>query len=136
MLLLLLLLMYDSGPDGGYGWAVVAGAFFGYFTSFGTETAWFFWTFISDPQCTLWRSTCDRDGRYHILGLELAGFTSQIWHLYLTQGVLFGLGSAFLYVSALSVPSQWFNKRRGLGLGIVTYGAGVGGVVLPFVIMS
>ncbi|KAI9496815.1 major facilitator superfamily domain-containing protein [Zychaea mexicana] len=71
-----------------------------------------------------------------VLGLELAAFTTQIWHLYLTQGVMFGIGAAFLYVTAVSVPPQWFNRRRGLGLGIVTSGSGVGGVVLPFIISS
>ncbi|KAI9249255.1 major facilitator superfamily domain-containing protein [Phascolomyces articulosus] len=69
-----------------------------------------------------------------VLGLELAGFTTQIWHLYLTQGLLFGIGAAFLYVTSLSVPSQWFYRRRGLSFGIVTSGSGVGGVVLPFII--
>ncbi|KAI8143758.1 major facilitator superfamily domain-containing protein [Fennellomyces sp. T-0311] len=67
-----------------------------------------------------------------VLGLELAGFTTQIWHLYLTQGVLFGAGASLLYVAAMSVPAQWFNKRRGFGLSLVSSGAGVGGVVLPF----
>ncbi|KAI9496817.1 major facilitator superfamily domain-containing protein [Zychaea mexicana] len=69
-----------------------------------------------------------------VLGLELAGFTTQIWHLYLTQGVLFGAGASLLYVAAMSVPAQWFNKRRGLGLSMVSSGAGVGGVVLPFLV--
>ena len=34
----------------------------------------------------------------------------------------------------MSVPAQWFNKRRGLGLSLVSSGAGVGGVVLPFLV--
>jgi MFS family permease len=32
------------------------------------------------------------------LGLELASLSTEIWHLYLTFGVLFGIGSSFLYV--------------------------------------
>ncbi|KAI7882517.1 MFS general substrate transporter, partial [Lichtheimia hyalospora FSU 10163] len=68
-----------------------------------------------------------------VLGLELASLSTEIYHVYLTQGVLFGSGASLLYVAAMSVPAQWFNRRRGLALGIVSSGAGIGGVVLPFV---
>ncbi|KAI9270692.1 major facilitator superfamily domain-containing protein [Phascolomyces articulosus] len=68
-----------------------------------------------------------------VLGLELAGFTTKIWHLYLTQGILFGSGASFIYVAAMSVPVQWFSRRRGMSLGIVSSGSGFGGLVLPFV---
>ncbi|KAI9329949.1 major facilitator superfamily domain-containing protein [Pilaira anomala] len=68
------------------------------------------------------------------LGMELAGFSTQIWHLYLTQGVLFGSGASFLYVTAMSIAPLWFNKRRGLALGLASGGSGMGGLVLPFVI--
>ncbi|KAG2193418.1 hypothetical protein INT47_006615 [Mucor saturninus] len=68
------------------------------------------------------------------LGLELAGFSTQIWHLYLTQGILFGSGASFLYVTAMGVAPLWFNKRRGLALGLASGGSGIGGLVLPFVI--
>ncbi|KAI9322316.1 major facilitator superfamily domain-containing protein [Dichotomocladium elegans] len=71
---------------------------------------------------------------FMVAGLELASLSTQIWHLYLTQGMLFGTGASLLYVAAMNVPAQWFNRRRGLALGIVSSGAGVGGIVLPFVI--
>ena len=32
------------------------------------------------------------------LGLMLASLTTEIWHLYLTQGLLFGFGCSFLYM--------------------------------------
>ena len=32
------------------------------------------------------------------LGVILASFTTEVWHLYLTQGLLFGFGSSFLYM--------------------------------------
>ncbi|KAI8136926.1 major facilitator superfamily domain-containing protein [Fennellomyces sp. T-0311] len=69
-----------------------------------------------------------------VLGLQLSSITSQIWHLYLTQGFLFGLGAAFLYMTTMTVPTQWFNRRRGLAMGSVTSGAGIGGVVFPFIL--
>ncbi|GAA5795527.1 hypothetical protein HPULCUR_000885 [Helicostylum pulchrum] len=69
-----------------------------------------------------------------VLGLELAGFSYEIWHLYLTQGVLFGAGASFLYVTAMSITPLWFDKNRGLALGIASGGSGIGGLFLPFVI--
>ncbi|KAI8393540.1 major facilitator superfamily domain-containing protein [Radiomyces spectabilis] len=66
------------------------------------------------------------------LGLELAGFSTKIWHLYLTQGVLFGAGASFLWVIAMGITPQWFNRRRGLALGLAASGGGIGGLVFPF----
>ncbi|KAF7730847.1 hypothetical protein EC973_001365 [Apophysomyces ossiformis] len=68
------------------------------------------------------------------LGLEMAGFSSQIWHLYLTQGICFGAGASLMYVTAIGVCPQWFDKRRGLALGLAASGSGIGGLVLPFVL--
>lgn len=70
------------------------------------------------------------------LGLEMAGFASQIWHLYLTQGVLFGVGASCIYVTIVGVTPQWFNKHRGLALGIIASGSGIGGLAIPFIMTS
>ncbi|KAJ2659841.1 hypothetical protein IWW48_003247 [Coemansia sp. RSA 1200] len=51
------------------------------------------------------------------------------WHLLLTQGVLCGTGAAFTFLPAVVIPSQWFEKRRGLATGTVNLGIGVGGIV-------
>lgn len=67
------------------------------------------------------------------LGLEMAGFSTQIWHLYLTQGVVFGIGASCIYVAIMGIAPQWFVKRRGLALGIIASGSGIGGLVIPFV---
>ncbi|CAO3667505.1 unnamed protein product [Rhizopus stolonifer] len=65
------------------------------------------------------------------LGLELASLNSQIWHLYLTQDVLFGIGSSVIYMVMMGVAPQWFAKRRGLALDIMAGGSGIGGLVIP-----
>ncbi|KAK9719237.1 hypothetical protein K7432_004931 [Basidiobolus ranarum] len=63
-------------------------------------------------------------------GLIAASFASQVWHLYLSQGVLYGLGGSLCFFPAVSIPSQWFAKRRGLATGIAVSGGGIGGLVL------
>ncbi|KAL1935842.1 hypothetical protein VTP01DRAFT_4982 [Rhizomucor pusillus] len=67
------------------------------------------------------------------MGLIFAGFSTQVWHLYLTQGILFGLGSSICYVTSMGVVPQYFERKRGLAMGIVTSGTGVGGLIVPFI---
>lgn len=46
-------------------------------------------------------------------GLIAASFASKIWHLFLTQGIVFGVGMGFLFQSSVGVASQYvsFKKR-------------------------
>lgn len=48
--------------------------------------------------------------------------------LFLTQGVLFGLGLGFLFTSSIGTISQWFSAKRSVANGIAAAGAGVGGL--------
>ncbi|ORX90486.1 MFS general substrate transporter [Basidiobolus meristosporus CBS 931.73] len=63
-------------------------------------------------------------------GLIAASFATQPWHLYLTQGLMYGIGASLCFCPAVSLPSQWFVKYRGLATGIAVAGAGVGGLSL------
>ena len=56
-----------------------------------------------------------------------ASFASRVWELYLTQGLLVGLGIGFLYIPSTAILSQWFQSRRSLANGISSAGSGVGG---------
>ncbi|KAG0034967.1 hypothetical protein BGZ81_001916 [Podila clonocystis] len=64
------------------------------------------------------------------LALILASFSKQLWQLYFSQGLLFGIGSSLVYFAAVSAPSHWFGKRRGLAMGIAASGSGLGGFFL------
>jgi MFS family permease len=68
-------------------------------------------------------------------GLLLAPLTSQPWHLYLTIGVMVGAGSVCLGYSGQSLfLPNWFNRRRGLAMGLAFAGVGIGSVtLLPWV---
>ncbi|KAG7849040.1 hypothetical protein KL941_001858 [Ogataea angusta] len=62
-------------------------------------------------------------------GYLLASFSTKLWQLYLTQGVLVGLGFAFIFNPAIVIFPEWFDKKRGLASGIIVSGSGVAGVV-------
>ncbi|KAI7880218.1 MFS general substrate transporter [Lichtheimia hyalospora FSU 10163] len=66
------------------------------------------------------------------LGLEMASLASEIWHLYLSL-ICFGTGASFMFVIAMGILPQWFNKRHGLATGLASSGSGIGGLVLPFI---
>lgn len=70
------------------------------------------------------------------LGLILASFSNELWHIYLSQGILFGLGSAFVFSPSVTLPSQWFTRRRALATGIAVSGSGIGGVCLSPMIQN
>src|SRR5882672_772182 len=68
-------------------------------------------------------------------GMLLAPLTTQPWHLYLTIGVLVGAGSVCLGYSGQSLfLPNWFNRRRGLAMGLAFAGVGIGSItLLPWV---
>ncbi|KAK4509767.1 uncharacterized protein ATC70_007069 [Mucor velutinosus] len=64
------------------------------------------------------------------LALILASFATELWHVYLSQGILFGIGAAFVFSPSVTLPSQWFTAKRALATGIAVSGSGIGGVCL------
>ncbi|KAJ1674088.1 hypothetical protein EV182_003989 [Spiromyces aspiralis] len=63
------------------------------------------------------------------LGYLLASFSTKPWHLFLTQGLMTGIGASLAFLPSVSTPSQWFYKRRGLATGFVVTGVGAGGML-------
>ncbi|KAF7536028.1 hypothetical protein G7054_g4880 [Neopestalotiopsis clavispora] len=63
------------------------------------------------------------------IALFTTSYATQVWHLFLSQGVCFGWGMGFLYVTATSALPPWFSTKRSLAVGLSTAGAGGGGVV-------
>jgi MFS family permease len=62
------------------------------------------------------------------LGNILASFGTRLWHFTLCQGIVLGLGTCMSYVPAVTVAPGWYNSWRGVAMGIVLSGTGVGGV--------
>jgi MFS family permease len=63
------------------------------------------------------------------VSLVCASLASRSWHLFLTQGVLFGLGLGLLFIPTAAVIPQWFTTRRSLATGFALAGAAFGGTV-------
>ena len=66
-------------------------------------------------------------------GFVSASFATRVWHHYLTQGGLVGLGVGFIYIPSVPVLSQWLSKKRILANGINSAGSGVGGIMFSLV---
>jgi MFS family permease len=67
------------------------------------------------------------------LSLLLTSQTNLLWHLFVTYSLLLAVGTGSLYVVIMSTVSRWFDKKRGLALGIASSGNGLGTlVVAPF----
>ena len=65
-------------------------------------------------------------------GAALAGFIESQWQLYLVYGAMMGLlGYATVYGPLSINVMRWFDRRRGLAVGLVAAGESIGGTVWP-----
>ncbi|XXG96422.1 hypothetical protein Hte_002704 [Hypoxylon texense] len=65
------------------------------------------------------------------LAVLASAFASEVWHLVLTQGVLYGLGASVVNTVTIQFLNEWFIERKGLAFGIQESGAGMGGIIIP-----
>jgi len=67
------------------------------------------------------------------LGFILISLTNNLWYLYLGWGIAGAGVAASGILPATAVVSNWFKKRRGTAIGIMSTGFGAAGVVSPFI---
>lgn len=69
-------------------------------------------------------------GALYGLGVFLASFSYHgLWWLYLTYGLIGGIGLGFAYIVPVAVLLKWFPDKRGLMTGIAVGGFGAGALV-------
>ena len=60
------------------------------------------------------------------LGLTLSSHVQQVWHFYVTFGLLVGAGVSAFYVPLTVLAIKWFEGRRGMAAAVVSAGNGLG----------
>jgi len=65
------------------------------------------------------------------LGYLLMSQINALWQLYLFYGGIVAIGMSCYWVPLISIIPRWFASRRGLMMGIVACGIGVGQLIYP-----
>lgn len=69
-------------------------------------------------------------GLFSALGMALASRIGAPWQLYVYYSVMAGIGVACASTPATATVTRWFERRRGLALGILQTGTGLGTMAL------
>jgi MFS family permease len=64
------------------------------------------------------------------LGLILSSLVTQLWQLFLTYALLESMGLCGAFGITTAVTSRWFTSNRGLALGLVSSGVGIGTLLI------
>lgn len=64
-----------------------------------------------------------------VTGLFLTSLVTRLHYMYLTYGLLWGVGSSFSFVPSIVMLGEYFDKRLALANGLGTSGSGVGSLV-------
>lgn len=70
------------------------------------------------------------------LSLIASSFSTSLVELFLFQGAALGLSGGLSFPLVISLPSQWFQRRRGLATGIAISGSGIGGAALAAIVRA
>ncbi|KAJ8300832.1 hypothetical protein KUTeg_022351 [Tegillarca granosa] len=67
------------------------------------------------------------------VGYLASAFVNNVLLMYLTFGIITGVGYGLIYSPSVTIISFYFSKYRALANGVVAAGSGVGGIVFPYV---
>lgn len=58
-----------------------------------------------------------------VIGTLASSFATKVWHLILTQGIVYPIGASMLYYPVLIFIDEWFVRRKGLAYGVAWVGS-------------
>ncbi|EEH34837.2 hypothetical protein PAAG_05884 [Paracoccidioides lutzii Pb01] len=68
-----------------------------------------------------------------VFGLMMTSLSTEYYQLFLAQGVLVGIGCAFLFVPSVAIVATYFTTKRALANGITASGGSLGAVIYPII---
>ncbi|MEO6625809.1 MAG: MFS transporter [Burkholderiaceae bacterium] len=70
------------------------------------------------------------------VGLFATSAAQSMGAVYITWGVVIGLGVALVYTPSIACVQPWFTTRRGFAAGIASAGIGAGTLVVPLLVVA
>ncbi|XP_044288931.1 monocarboxylate transporter 14 isoform X1 [Varanus komodoensis] len=83
--------------------------------------------FINTCGC---RKTAITGGILNALGWILSSYASNVYYLFITFGVIAGVGSGMVYLPAVVMVGEYFQNRRAFAQGLSTTGTGFGAFLM------
>ncbi|XP_076091531.1 monocarboxylate transporter 9-like [Mytilus galloprovincialis] len=80
------------------------------------------------------RSVVIWSGLILAFALIISGFAPNIYFLFVSYGVIGGLGQAMAYSPAVVIVTAYFHKKLGTALGLATSGVGLGTFAIPLLL--
>ncbi|XP_052808631.1 monocarboxylate transporter 12-B-like isoform X2 [Mya arenaria] len=71
-----------------------------------------------------------------VAGMLSSGFVPTVQYLYLTYGLVVGVGCSLSYTACILVVGHYFNTRRGIAIGVAASGVGFGCFAWPPVLRA
>lgn len=68
---------------------------------------------------------------FNIVGIFCTSAATSYWQVILAQGICLGLGNGCLFCPTIATASTYFDKKRGIAIGIASSGTATGGLIFP-----
>jgi MFS family permease len=68
---------------------------------------------------------------FYVFSIMMTSICKEYYQFILAQGMLGGISTGFLFTPSLAAISHYFQKRRGLAMGLCSGGASLGGLLFP-----